>query len=74
MRNKVIFSLAVFGVAVGMLAAYVFGMQRKPQPPVYTPASSPYPTAILPMALSKVIRPAAPTLMFTRKCPAASPT
>jgi HlyD family secretion protein len=46
MRNKVIFSLAVLGVAAGMLAAYVFGMQRKPQPPVFTPASSPYQTAI----------------------------
>ena len=46
MRNKVIFSMAILGVAVGMLAAYLFGMQRKPQPPVFKPASSPYQTAI----------------------------
>lgn len=46
MRNKIIFSLAVAGVLVGLLAAYVFGLQRKPQPPVFAPSSSPYPTAI----------------------------
>jgi HlyD family secretion protein len=46
MRNRVIFSLAVLGVMVGLLAAYIFGIQRKPQPPVFKPASSPYPTAI----------------------------
>lgn len=46
MRNKVIFSLAILGVVVGMLAAYLFGIQRQPQPPVFAPASSPYPTAI----------------------------
>lgn len=46
MRNRVIFSLAVLGVVVGLLAAYIFGIQRKPQPPVFKPASSPYPTAI----------------------------
>jgi HlyD family secretion protein len=46
MRNKVIFSTAVLGVVAGMLAAYLFGLQRKPQPPVFNPATSPYPTAI----------------------------
>lgn len=46
MRNKVIFSLAVSGVLAGLAAAYVFGIQRKAQPPVFAPASSPFPTAI----------------------------
>jgi len=46
MRNKIIFSMAVLGVLAGLLAAYIFGLQRKPQPPVFAPASSPYATAI----------------------------
>ncbi len=46
MRNKIIFSLAIVGVLAGLVAAYIFGIQRKAQPPVFTPASSPYATAI----------------------------
>jgi HlyD family secretion protein len=46
MRNRIIFSLAVLGVVAGLLAAYIFGLQRKPQPPVFAPSSSPYLTAI----------------------------
>jgi HlyD family secretion protein len=46
MRNRIIFSLAILGVVAGLVAAYIFGLQRKAQPPVFTPASSPYPTAI----------------------------
>lgn len=46
MRNKIIFSLAILGVVAGLVAAYIFGLQRKAQPPVFKPASSPYPTAI----------------------------
>jgi HlyD family secretion protein len=45
-RNKVIFSLAVLGVLAGLLAAYLFGLERKPQAPVFAPVSSPYVTAI----------------------------
>jgi HlyD family secretion protein len=45
-RNKIIFSLAVAGVLAGLVAAYIFGIQRKAQPPVFAPASSPYATAI----------------------------
>lgn len=46
MKNKVIFPLAIVGVLAGLTAAYIFGIQRKPQPPVFKPASSPYETAI----------------------------
>ena len=46
MRNKIIFSLAILGVLAGLVAAYIFGIQRKAQPPVFKPASSPYATAI----------------------------
>jgi HlyD family secretion protein len=45
-RNKVIFGMAIAGVLAGLIAAYIFGMQRKAQPPVFKPASSPFETAI----------------------------
>ena len=46
MRNKLIFGVSVFGVIAGLIAAYVFTLQRSPQPPVFKPASSPYATAV----------------------------
>jgi HlyD family secretion protein len=46
MRTKIIFSLAIIGVLAGLVAAWLFGIQRKAQPPVFAPATSPYPTAI----------------------------
>jgi len=45
-RNKIIFGMAIAGVLAGLIAAYIFGMQRKAQPPVFKPASSPFETAI----------------------------
>jgi len=42
MRVKVIFALAVLGILAGLLAAYIFGIQHKPEPPAFTPASNPY--------------------------------
>ena len=46
MRNKIIFGLSVLGILAGLVGAYVFGIERKPQPPVFKPVSSPYQTAI----------------------------
>ena len=46
MRNRIIFSLAILGVVAGLVAAFIFGMERKAQPPVFKPATSPYATAI----------------------------
>jgi HlyD family secretion protein len=45
-RNKVIFALAIIGVLAGLVAAYFFGLERKAQPPVFKPVSSPYDSAI----------------------------
>lgn len=45
-RNKVIFALAIAGVVAALIAAYVFGLEREAQPPVFKPVSSPYETAI----------------------------
>jgi len=42
MRNKVLFTLAIIGLIAGMISAYIYGMQKKPQPPVFSPASNPY--------------------------------
>jgi HlyD family secretion protein len=38
--------LAVAGILLGLIGAYIFGISRKAQPPVFQPVSSPYPTAI----------------------------
>ena len=46
MRNKILFGLAILGVLAGLVAAYVFGIERKAQPPVFKPVSSPYNSAI----------------------------
>ena len=46
MRNQIIFGLAVIGLLAGLVAAYLFGIERKPQPPAFAPISSPYDTAI----------------------------
>ena len=46
MRNVVIFSLSIIGVAAGLASAVIFALERKAQPPVFAPVSSPYPVAI----------------------------
>ncbi len=42
MKNKVLFSLAIIGLLVGLVSAYIFGIEKKPQPPAFNPASNPY--------------------------------
>lgn len=44
--NSIIFTLAVLGILAGLIAAYLFSVQRKAQPPVFKPISSPYDSAI----------------------------
>ena len=46
MLTKVIFALSMTGVLAGLVAAYIFGIEGKAQPPVFKPVSSPYETAI----------------------------
>jgi HlyD family secretion protein len=45
-RNLLIFGVSILGVLAGLVAAYVFGIQGKSQPPVFPPVASPYDTAI----------------------------
>jgi HlyD family secretion protein len=45
-RNRIIFGLAILGVVLGIVAAIVFGIERKPQPPLFKPAESPFASAI----------------------------
>jgi HlyD family secretion protein len=45
-RNTIIFGLAIIGVLAGLIGAFIFGVQRKAQPPVFTPVSNPYATGI----------------------------
>ena len=46
MRTRVIYALSALGVCASLVAAYLFGHQRAPQPPLFQPVASPYPTAI----------------------------
>jgi len=41
-RNKVIFIAAIIGLMIGLGSAYIFGIQQKPLPPAFNPASNPY--------------------------------
>ena len=45
-RNTIIFSLSIIGILAGFIGAYIFGIQRKAQPPVFTPISNPYASGI----------------------------
>ncbi|SAL64103.1 HlyD family secretion protein [Caballeronia humi] len=42
MKTKIVFAMAFVGFLAGILAAYVYGIQQPPQPPVFNPASNPY--------------------------------
>jgi len=41
-RNKIIFLLAIVGLFAGLVSAYIYGIEKKPQPPAFNPASNPY--------------------------------
>jgi HlyD family secretion protein len=45
-RNRIIFVLAIIGLVAGLVAAYLFGIKRSAQPPVFKPVTSPYDSAI----------------------------
>jgi len=44
--NKIIFTIAIIGILAGLVAAYIFGMERKAQLPVFKPVSNPFDSAI----------------------------
>jgi HlyD family secretion protein len=41
-RNKVLFFLSIMGVLAGLVSAYIYGIERKPLPPAFNPATNPY--------------------------------
>ncbi|MGN6669755.1 MAG: HlyD family secretion protein [Trinickia sp.] len=42
MKQKLLFLLAFAGFLAGIVAAYVYGVQEPPHPPVFSPAANPY--------------------------------
>ena len=42
MRNRILFTLAILGVLAGLVSAYFYSIQKKPQPPAFKPATNPY--------------------------------
>ncbi|MGO8677982.1 MAG: HlyD family secretion protein [Limisphaerales bacterium] len=45
-RNKIIFTLSILGLLAALVGAYLFGRERKAQPPVFKPVSNSYDSAI----------------------------
>jgi len=46
MRNRIIIVLAIIGALGGLISAYILGIQKPAQSPVFKPVSSPYESAI----------------------------
>lgn len=46
MKSRSIFILAIVGLIMGLGAAWLFGLERKPPPPAFAPVTNPYPEAI----------------------------
>ena len=42
MRNKILFTLSIIGILVGLVCAYIYGIAKKPLAPVFNPAPNPY--------------------------------
>jgi HlyD family secretion protein len=45
-RNKILFGLVAAGLAGGIASAIIYNRRPKPEPPVFTPATNPYPRGI----------------------------
>jgi len=41
-RHRLLLYLAIIGILAGLVSAYIYGMQKKPLPPVFEPATNPY--------------------------------
>jgi HlyD family secretion protein len=42
MRNKILFFFSIMGLVGALISAYLYSVQKKPQPPVFNPAPNPY--------------------------------
>jgi HlyD family secretion protein len=42
MRNKALFVVAFIGILAGLVSAYVHGIEKKPLPPLFNPATDPF--------------------------------
>ncbi|WP_028214119.1 HlyD family secretion protein [Paraburkholderia mimosarum] len=42
MKHRILFAAAIAGFTASVVAAWVFGVQQSPQPPVFQPAANPY--------------------------------
>ncbi|WP_321899283.1 HlyD family secretion protein [Paraburkholderia heleia] len=42
MKHRILFAAAIAGFIASVVAAWVFGIQQAPQPPVFQPAANPY--------------------------------
>jgi HlyD family secretion protein len=56
MRNRILFALAILGVLVGIVSAYIYGIRQKPQPPAFAPASNPYDKGIYAVGIVETLQ------------------
>lgn len=42
MKNRWLFALVILGLLAGLVSVYVYGIRKKPLPPVFSPAQNPY--------------------------------
>jgi HlyD family secretion protein len=68
MKTKIIFGLSILGVLAGLVAAYLFGLERKAQPPVFTPVSNPYASAIYANGMVESDQTSGEASTFFQKC------
>jgi multidrug efflux pump subunit AcrA (membrane-fusion protein) len=42
MKNKLLYVVAVLGIAAGFVSAHIYGIEKKPLPPLFNSAPNPY--------------------------------
>ena len=57
MRNKLLFALAILGLVVGLVSAYIYGIRKPPLPPAFNPAMNPYAHGIYATGIVESLQP-----------------
>jgi HlyD family secretion protein len=58
MKQKLLFAVAALGFLISVVAAWVYGIQPSPEPPVFAPASNPYARAVYAIGIVESDQPA----------------
>jgi HlyD family secretion protein len=69
MKSSLVFALSALGILAGLVAAYVFGIERHAQPPAFAPVSNPYATAIYANGIVESVQPGGSNLNIYPEVP-----